>query len=132
MDFGPLHTFDRAQTHKKLFARLRDLFKQQPARLLGGGEQMLAMARAVAIKPAALFLDEPTEDVQPSMIDLIRDVIIRIKAQNLTVVLVIQRFEPALNITDQVVFMENGRSLETIDTNVLRAEPKKIYRCLGV
>ena len=93
---------------------------------------MLAMARAVAIKPAALFIDEPTEDVQPSMIDLIRDLIIRIKAQNLTVVLVIQRFEPALNITDQVVFMENGRSLETIDTNVLRAEPEKIYRCLGV
>ena len=108
MDFGPLHTFDRAQTHEKLFARLRDLFKQQAARLLGGEEQMLAMARAVAIKPAVLFLDEATEDVQSSMIDLIRDVVIRIKAQNLAVVLVKQCVEQVLNITDQVVFMENG------------------------
>ena len=132
MDFGPLHTFDRAQTHEKLFARLRDLFKQQPARLLGGEEQMLAMARALAIKPSVLLLDEPTEGLQPSMIDLIRDVVIKMKEQKLAVVLVEQRVDAVLNIADQVVFVENGRGLETTDTEALRAEPEKLYRYLGV
>ena len=135
LEVGLLHTPDKAQTREELltlFPRLRDRLKQQADTLSGGEQQMLAMARALAIKPSVLFLDEPTEGLQPSMIDLIRDVVIKMKEQKLAVVLVEQRVDAVLNIADQVVFVENGRGLETTDTEALRAEPEKLYRYLGV
>lgn len=135
LEVGLLHTPDKAQTREELltlFPRLRDRLKQQANTLSGGEQQMLAMARALAIKPSVLLLDEPTEGLQPSMIDLIRDVVIKMKEQKLAVVLVEQRVDAVLNIADQVVFVENGRGLETTDTEALRAEPEKLYRYLGV
>ena len=70
---------------------------------------MLAMARTVAIKPAVLFLNEATEDVQHFMIDLIRDVVIRIKAQNL----------PGVSMTIVDGAVTNGRSRNTQPANRL-------------
>ena len=135
LEVGLLHTPYKAKTREELltlFPRLRDRLKQQANTLSGGEQQMLAMARALAIKPSVLLLDEPTEGLQPSMIDLIRDVVIKMKEQKLAVVLVEQRVDAVLNIADQVVFIENGRGLETTDTEALRAEPEKLYRYLGV
>ncbi len=135
LDVGLLHTSNKSDTLEEmltLFPRLRDRLKQQADTLSGGEQQMLAMARALAIKPSVLLLDEPTEGLQPSMIDLIRDVVLKMKAQNLAVILVEQRVDAVLNIADQVVFVENGRSLETTDTAALRDEPEKLHRYLGV
>lgn len=135
LDVGLLNTPNKSDVREELltlFPRLRDRLKQQANTLSGGEQQMLTMARALAIKPKVLLLDEPTEGLQPSMIDLIRDVVTKMKAQNLAVVLVEQRIDAVLNIADQVVFVENGRSLETTDTDALRAEPEKLHRYLGV
>lgn len=135
LDVGLLHTPNKSDVREELltlFPRLRDRLKQQADTLSGGEQQMLAMARALAIKPSVLLLDEPTEGLQPSMIDLIRDVVLKMKAQNLAVILVEQRVDAVLSIADQVVFVENGRSLETTDTDALRNEPEKLRRYLGV
>ena len=135
LDVGLLHTPNKSDIREELltlFPRLRDRLKQQADTLSGGEQQMLAMARALAIKPSVLLLDEPTEGLQPSMIDLIRDVVLKMKAQNLAVILVEQRIDAVLSIADQVVFVENGRSLETTDTDALRNEPEKLHRYLGV
>jgi branched-chain amino acid transport system ATP-binding protein len=135
LDVGLLHTPNKSDVREELlalFPRLRDRLKQQADTLSGGEQQMLAMARALAIKPSVLLLDEPTEGLQPSMIDLIRDVVLKMKAQNLAVILVEQRIDAVLSIADQVVFVENGRSLETTDTDALRNEPEKLHRYLGV
>ena len=135
LEVGLLHTPNKSEVREELltmFPRLRDRLKQQADTLSGGEQQMLAMARALAIKPSVLLLDEPTEGLQPSMIDLIRDVVLKMKAQNLAVILVEQRIDAVLNIADQVVFVENGRSLETTDTDALRQEPEKLHHYLGV
>jgi branched-chain amino acid transport system ATP-binding protein len=58
--------------------------------------------------------------------------VLKMKAQNLAVILVEQRIDAVLSIADQVVFVENGRSLETTDTDALRNEPEKLHRYLGV
>jgi branched-chain amino acid transport system ATP-binding protein len=135
IDVGLLHTANKSQTRDEiltLFPRLRERLKQQANTLSGGEQQMLAMARALCLRPAVLLLDEPTEGLQPSMIALIRDVVLKMKSQNLAVILVEQRIDAVLSIADQVVFLENGRNLETTDTDNLRAEPQKLRRYLGV
>jgi len=91
-----------------LFPRLRDRYRQRAETLSGGEQQMLAMARALSIEPDVLLLDEPTEGLQPSMISLIRDVVIGLKEQNVATILVEQRIDAVLSIADRVVFIENG------------------------
>ena len=58
-----------------IFPRLRERLTQRAETLSGGEQQMLATARALCIEPQVLLLDEPTEGLQPSMIDQIRQVI---------------------------------------------------------
>ena len=116
----------------ELFPRLRERLKQTAGTLSGGEQQMLATARALCLRPKVLLLDEPTEGLQPSMIDLIRDVIVKMKAEGFGIVLVEQRVDAVLSIADRVVFLENGRSVETCTPARLKEEPGLLARYLGV
>ncbi|MCL4143490.1 UNVERIFIED_CONTAM: hypothetical protein GTU68_011315 [Idotea baltica] len=115
-----------------MFPRLRERLKQRAETLSGGEQQMLAMARALCMKPQLLLLDEPTEGLQPSMISLIQDVIEQLKAQNVAVILVEQNVETVLNMADRIAFIEHGRNPETLTGSELRANPDKVRRYLGV
>ncbi len=114
------------------FPRLRERLKQRAETLSGGEQQMLAMARALCMKPKVILLDEPTEGLQPSMIDLIRDVILQLKQQNVAIILVEQHVETVLNIADRVAFIEHGRNPETVSGSELNAKPELIRRYMGV
>ncbi|MBM1646862.1 ABC transporter ATP-binding protein, partial [Sulfitobacter mediterraneus] len=96
-----------------LFPRLRERLGQAAGTLSGGEQQMLATARALCLRPKVLLLDEPTEGLQPSMIEQIRQVIVRMKAEGFAIVLVEQRVDAVLSIADKVAFIENGRDVET-------------------
>lgn len=115
-----------------IFPRLRERLKQQANTLSGGEQQMLATARALCVKPQVLLLDEPTEGLQPSMIAQIRDVIIRMKNEGVAVILVEQRVDAILSIADQAVFIENGRDVETMTGDDLRANPDRLKFHLGI
>lgn len=115
-----------------IFPRLRERLNQRAETLSGGEQQMLATARALCIEPQVLLLDEPTEGLQPSMIEQIRQVIVQMKSENVAIVLVEQRVDAILSIADQVAFIENGRNLETLDAEALRKDPTKLTRYLGV
>ena len=115
-----------------LFPRLRERFRQRADTLSGGEQQMLATARALCIEPKVLLQDEPTEGLQPSMIEAIRQVIVLMREQGVAVLLVEQRIEAVLSVADRVYFIENGRNLETLDAEVLRADHAKLERHLGV
>lgn len=93
---------------------------------------MLAMARALCIQPKVLLLDEPTEGLQPSMIELISNVVVQMRAEGLVVILVEQHVDAVLTIADQVAFIQNGKTPEALSVEVARAAPEKIHRYLGV
>ena len=115
-----------------LFPRLRERLSQ-PARTLSGGEQqMLALARALCLEPAVLLLDEPTEGLQPSMIQLIRETLIRLKATGVATVLVEQRVEAVLSIADSVAFMVQGRVAEVVPAVGLTPEAPQFATYVGV
>ncbi|MEL6217999.1 MAG: ABC transporter ATP-binding protein [Pseudomonadota bacterium] len=115
-----------------LFPRLGERLSQRAGTLSGGEQQMLATARALCLEPEVLLLDEPTEGLQPSMIQAIRDVVVQMRSEGVAVLLVEQRVDAVLEIADRVVFLENGRTLETAAGDSLRADPARLHHYLGV
>ena len=115
-----------------MFPRLRERLKQRAETLSGGEQQMLAMARALSMEPGLLLLDEPTEGLQPSIISLIKDVIVKMKQQGVAIVLVEHHIDTVLSIADRVAFIENGRCPEVVDVSELQDSPAKIHQYLGV
>ncbi len=116
----------------ELFPRLRERMDQPAQTLSGGEQQMLATARALCIEPKVLLLDEPTEGLQPSMIEAIRQVVVKMREAGVAILLVEQRIEAVLSVADRVAFIENGRNGETMSVDALRAEPSIIERYVGV
>ncbi|WP_151719131.1 ABC transporter ATP-binding protein [Gemmobacter serpentinus] len=115
-----------------LFPRLRDRLTQAAGTLSGGEQQMLALARALCLEPSVLLLDEPTEGLQPSMIQLIRDSITRLKAQGVAIILVEQRVEAVLSIADSVAFMAQGQVAEVVPAMGLTPGAEPFRRYIGV
>lgn len=116
----------------ELFPRLKERFRQRSRTLSGGEQQMLAMARALCLRPSVLLLDEPTEGLQPSMIDTIREVIVEMRQRGVAVLLVEQRVDAVLEIADRVAFLENGRLTSVVDAEDAACDRGMIDRFVGV
>lgn len=116
----------------EMFPRLRERMDQPAQTLSGGEQQMLATARALCIQPKALLLDEPTEGLQPSMIEAIRQVIVRMRDQGVAILLVEQRVDAVLSVADRVAFIENGRNGEVLSAEALRQDHSIVDRYVGV
>lgn len=116
----------------ELFPRLEERLDQQAGTLSGGEQQMLATARALAMEPKTLLLDEPTEGLQPSIIQLIHDVIQKMRDQGIAIILVEQHIELAMHLADEIVVMENGKSVDLLTPSELKNDMGKIRQYLGV
>lgn len=92
-----------------LFPKLTQLLDRPGGVLSGGEQQQLAIARGLLSKPKVLLLDEPTEGIQPSVIDQIEDVILGFKnARRFSIVLVEQGLHFAARLADAYVIMAKG------------------------
>jgi urea transport system ATP-binding protein len=92
-----------------LFPVLKEMLKRKGGVLSGGQQQQLAIGRALLLKPKLLILDEPTEGIQPSIIDQIEDAIYAIKRKGeMSVILVEQYLDFAKNASDAFCILERG------------------------
>ena len=115
-----------------LFPVLKERMQTSARRLSGGQQQMVAMARALASGPRVLLLDEPTEGLQPSLVDRILEAVRELRAAGTTLLLVEQKVEAALAVADRIAFIENGRILEHATPESLARDPEPLIRYVGV
>ena len=115
-----------------LFPALEERMHTPARRLSGGQQQMVAMARALASSPRVLLLDEPTEGLQPSLVDRILEAIAELRAAGTTMLLVEQKVEAALAVADRIAFIENGRIRAHATPESLARDPEPLTRYVGV
>lgn len=112
-----------------LFSILYQRRQQMAGTLSGGEQQMLAIARAMMACPNLLLMDEPSLGLAPMIVEQIFDVILHLREQGLTILLVEQNAWISLQIADRGYVMENGRIvLSGPSRNLLKDEKvKRIY-----
>ena len=102
-----------------------DHLAQHPARLLSGGEkQRLALARALIINPAILFLDEATSNLDPASIETIETNLQSVSEQGMKIILVTHDIGQAKRLADDVLFLHHGKLVEHSPAKSFFQKPK--------
>jgi branched-chain amino acid transport system ATP-binding protein len=122
------HDLERALD---LFPRLKERRTQLAGTLSGGEQQMLAMARAVMLNPDVVLLDEPSMGLAPILVDEVFRIIARLKTEGVTMLLVEQFAQAALNVADYGYVLENGSIAVHGPAASLRNDPKVVAAYLG-
>ena len=114
-----------------LFARLKERRTQAAGTLSGGERQMLAVGRALMSQPRLLMLDEPSLGLAPLIVRDIFDIIERLRATGVTILLVEQNARAALDIADHGHVLETGEVVLSGPAAELGADPRVIETYLG-
>jgi len=126
---GPPSRFDELL---EIFPRLGERLEQRGGSLSGGEQQILAIARALMGDPKLLLLDEPTEGIQPSIVDEILNQLLGINTRlGVTMILVEQNLEFACEFAQRAYTMLKGQITEELEPESLN-DPRIIAEYLGV
>jgi branched-chain amino acid transport system ATP-binding protein len=115
-----------------LFPRLAERRHHRGGQLSGGERQMLAVARALMVDPDLILMDEPSEGLAPVMVRHLEDIVLDLKRQGLSILLVEQNLYSALAVADRVYILETGRIVHEGSAAVLSGQTDLLFRHLGV
>ena len=115
-----------------MFPNLYERRMSQGTRLSGGEQQMLALARILRTGANILLLDEITEGLAPVIVKKLGEVLMQLKARNLTILLVEQNFHFAAPIADRHYIMEHGHIVEEIQQSELEEKRELLNTYLSV
>jgi branched-chain amino acid transport system ATP-binding protein len=115
----------------ELFPRLKEREKQKAGTMSGGEQQMLAMGRALMAKPRVLLLDEPSMGIAPILVQRIYETIAEINRSGMTILLVEQNANYALDASKRGYVLETGRVVLQGGSDTLRSDPDVQRAYLG-
>ena len=115
----------------ELFPRLKEREKQKAGTMSGGEQQMLAIGRAMMARPKLLLLDEPSLGLAPVIVDRIYETIREINSQGVTILLVEQNANYALDVSKRGYVLETGKVVLTNESDKLRTDPEVMKAYLG-
>ena len=115
----------------ELFPRLKEREKQKAGTMSGGEQQMLAMGRALMANPRVLLLDEPSMGIAPILVQRIYETIAEINRGGVTILLVEQNANYALDVSKRGYVLETGRVVLEGAADALRTDPEVQRAYLG-
>jgi branched-chain amino acid transport system ATP-binding protein len=114
------------------FPNLRERLGNKGHQLSGGEQQMLAIARALLTGPELLLLDEPSQGLAPIIVDAVMSTIRELKAERVSMLLVEQNAEMALQLADRVYVIDHGTVVFEGTPERLRGDRQVTATYLGV
>jgi branched-chain amino acid transport system ATP-binding protein len=115
----------------ELFPRLHEREKQKAGTMSGGEQQMLAIGRALMARPRLLMLDEPSMGIAPILVQRIYETIVQINRDGVTILLVEQNANYALDVSARGYVLETGRVVLANNSDLLRDDPEVQRAYLG-
>ena len=116
----------------EVFPRLKPLLERSGRVLSGGEQQILALARCLCGSPSLLLLDEPTEGIQPSIIEEIIEILQGLRtSRNLTVILVEQNLDFIASLSQRVHIIQRGQLVNEVSPDQL-SDPELVREFVGM
>jgi len=128
---GSAQSWNAARAYA-VFPRLGERRRQLAGSLSGGEQQMLAIARALVSNPRVLLLDEPSEGLAPIVVQEVGEVLLALKAEGQSILLVEQNTTLALRVADDVAILNTGRIVYAGSAADLRGKPEVLHQNLGI
>jgi branched-chain amino acid transport system ATP-binding protein len=116
----------------RTFPRLAERERQLAGSLSGGEQQMLAIARALVSNPRVLLMDEPSEGLAPRLVHEVGEILLALKAQGFSILLVEQNTTLALRVADDVAILNTGRLVYDGTAADVQTKPDLLQQNLGV
>ena len=104
---------------------MAEKLKSYPIQLSGGQQQLVAIARALAMEPEIIYFDEPTSALDPELIGEVLAVMRQLAEDGMTMLVVTHEMDFARNVSSQVLFMDGGKVIESGPSKEFFAAPKE-------
>ena len=115
-----------------MFPNLQERAASQGTRLSGGEQQMLAVARILRTGAKLLLLDEISEGLAPVIVQKLGEMVVALRQQGYTIVMVEQNFRFAAPLADRFLVMEHGQVIQEFTQSELPARLERLHEYLGV
>jgi len=115
-----------------LFPKLNSMKKRHGSTLSGGEQQMLAIGRALVTDPSLILLDEPSQGLAPQIVELVVNMLEKLRSEGLSIILVEQNLQMALDLADHVYILDQGEVVFHGSGDALRHDPDLTVKYLGV